>query len=94
VIVDGQTAVSAGANVSGTVVRAKPAGHLAGEASLVLRLTSVHINHADQPVVTAARSFGPKIKSESQVKKFCGGLATPGMKKRWFSQPSRHTHSR
>jgi hypothetical protein len=33
------------------------------------------INHADQPVVTAARSFGPTIKSESKVKKFFGGLA-------------------
>ena len=75
VIVDGQTAVSAGANVSGTVVSAKPAGHVAGEASLVLRLTSVNINNADQPVVTAARRFGPKIKSKSKVKKFFGGLA-------------------
>ena len=75
VIVDGQTAIPAGANVVGTVVSAKPFGHFAGEASLVLRLTSVNINNTDQPIVTAARSFGPKIKAKGAVKKFFGGLA-------------------
>ena len=75
VIVDGQTAIPAGANVVGTVVSAKPFGHFAGEASLVLRLTSVNINNTDQAIVTSARSFGPKIKAKGAVKKFFGGLA-------------------
>jgi len=75
VIVDGQTAIASGANVVGTVVSAKPYGRFAGEASLVLRLTSVNINNTDQPIVTAARSFGPKIKAKGAVKKFFGGLA-------------------
>ncbi|MGA7694466.1 MAG: hypothetical protein WCA76_05520 [Candidatus Sulfotelmatobacter sp.] len=75
VIVDGQTAIPAGANVVGTVVSAKPFGHFAGEASLVLRLTSVNINNSDQAILTAARSFGPTIKAKGKVKKFFGGLA-------------------
>jgi hypothetical protein len=75
VVVDGQTAIPAGANVVGTVVSAKPYGRFAGEASLVLRLTSVNVNNTDQPIVTIARSFGPKIKAKGSVKKFLGGLA-------------------
>jgi hypothetical protein len=75
VIVDGQTAIPAGANVLGTVVSAKPAGRLKGEASLVLRLTSININGVDQAIVTSTRSFGAKIKAKGKVKKFLGGLA-------------------
>ncbi|MGA8273371.1 MAG: hypothetical protein WB919_17545 [Candidatus Sulfotelmatobacter sp.] len=75
VIVDGQTAIPAGSNVTGAVVNARPYGRLAGEAVLVLRLTSVNVNNVDQPIVTAARSFGPKIKAKGAVKKFFGGLA-------------------
>jgi hypothetical protein len=75
VVVDGQTAIPAGANVVGTVVSAKPYGRFAGEASLVLRLTSLNINNTDQSIVTVARSFGPKIKAKGTVKKFFGGLA-------------------
>jgi hypothetical protein len=75
VVVDGQTAIPAGANVVGAVLSAKPFGRLAGEASLVLRLTSVNVNNTDQTIVTAARSFGPKIKAKGAVKKFFGGLA-------------------
>ncbi len=75
VIVDGQTAIPANSNVTGSVVNARPFGHLAGEATLVLRLTSVNINNVDQPIVTAARSFGSKIKAKGKVKKFFGGLA-------------------
>ena len=75
VIVDGQTAIPAGANVTGSVLTARPAGRLAGEATLVLRLTLVNINNVDQSIVTSARSFGPKIKAKGKVKKFLGGLA-------------------
>jgi hypothetical protein len=75
VMVDGQAAIPAGANVTGSVVNARPAGHLAGEATLVIRLISVNINNVDQPIVTAARSFGSQIKAKGAVKKFFGGLA-------------------
>lgn len=75
VIVDGQTAILANSGVTGTVVLARPVGHLAGEPALVLRLTSANINNVDQPIVTAARSFGSPIKAQGKVKKFFGGLA-------------------
>ncbi len=75
VIVDGQTAIPAGSSVTGKVLTAQPAGRLAGEATLVLRLNSVNINNVDQAIVTSARSFGPKIKAKGKVKKFLGGLA-------------------
>jgi hypothetical protein len=74
VIVDGQTAISAGANVSGTVVNARPFGKYAGEANLTLKLTSVNINNIDQNIVTVPRSFGKPIKAKGKVKKFIGGL--------------------
>jgi hypothetical protein len=75
VIVDGQTAIAAGANLSGTVVSAKPAGRFNGEASLVLRLTSINLNSVDQAIVTSTRSFGTHIKAKGKVRKFLGGLA-------------------
>jgi hypothetical protein len=75
VIVDGQTAIAAGANLSGTVVSAKPAGRFNGEASLTLRLTSINLNGVDQAIVTSTRSFGANIKAKGKVRKFLGGLA-------------------
>jgi hypothetical protein len=75
VVVDGQTAIPAGSNVTGKVVSAKPFGQIAGEASVVLRLTSVNVNNTDQTLVTSTRSFGSKIKAKSRVKRFFGGLA-------------------
>jgi hypothetical protein len=74
VIVDAQTAIPAGSNISGKVVNAHPYGKFAGEANLTLRLTSININNIDQTVVTSARSFGPKIKAQGKVHKFIGGL--------------------
>jgi hypothetical protein len=74
VIVDGQTAIPAGANVSGTIVSARPFGKYAGEANLTLKLTSVNINNIDQNIATAPRSFGKPIKAKGKVKKFLGGL--------------------
>lgn len=75
VMVDGQAAIPSGANVTGSVVNARPAGALAGEATLVIKLISININGADQPIVTSARSFGSKIKAKGAVRKFFGGLA-------------------
>jgi hypothetical protein len=74
VVVDGQTAIAAGANVSGTVVIAHSYGKYAGEANLTLKLTSVNINNADQNIVTVPRSFGKPIQAKGKVKKFLGGL--------------------
>ena len=74
VVVDGQTLIPAGAAVAGTVVNARPYGRLAGEATLVLKLTTVNVNNVDQTIVTASRSFGAKIKGKG-VGKFFHGLA-------------------
>ncbi len=71
---DGQTEIPAGANVSGTVVIARPFGKYAGEANLTLKLTSVNINNSDQKIVTVPRSFGKPIQAKGKVKKFFGGL--------------------
>jgi len=75
VVVGGQTAIAAGASVTGKVVFARPVGALAGEASLQLKLVSVNVNNSDLPVATAVRSFGPKIKGKNKVGKFFKGLA-------------------
>jgi hypothetical protein len=74
VVVDGQTAIPAGANVSGIVVSAHTFGKYAGEANLTLKLTSVNINNTDQNIVTVPRSFGKPIKAKGKVHKFIGGL--------------------
>jgi len=54
VTVGGQSAIPSGAAVTGTVVDAKPLGHFAGGARLELKLTSISINGADQPVTTSS----------------------------------------
>ena len=75
VVVGGQTAIAAGASVTGKVAFARPVGALAGEASLQLKLISVNVNDADLKVVTSVRSFGPIIKGKNKVGKFFKGLA-------------------
>ena len=75
VVVGGQTAIAAGASVTGKVVFARPVGALAGEASLQLKLISVNVDNADLKVVTSVRSFGPIIKGKNKVGKFFKGLA-------------------
>jgi hypothetical protein len=51
--VGGQPALPAGATLSGTVVDAQPLGHFAGGARLALRLTSITVNGASQPIKTS-----------------------------------------
>jgi hypothetical protein len=75
VVVGGQTVIAAGASVTGKVAFARPAGALAGEANLQLKVTSVNVNNTDMPVVTSVRSFGPKIKGKNKVGRFMKGLA-------------------
>jgi len=74
VVVDGQTVIAAGASVTGKVVSAKPAGALAGEAHLSLKLTSVSVDSGKLRLATSVRSFGPKIKGKNKVGKFMKGL--------------------
>jgi hypothetical protein len=74
VVVGGQTVIAAGATVTGKVAFARPAGALAGEANLQLKVTSVNVNNTDLPVVTSIRSFGPQIKGKNKVGKFMKGL--------------------
>src|SRR5258707_7845669 len=52
--VNGQTLIASGATASGTVVDAKALGHFAGGARLELKLNSININGADQPVQTSS----------------------------------------
>lgn len=54
VMVDGRTAIAAGASASGTVVDAKPLGRFKGGASLQLRLTSVTAGSAEQAISTSS----------------------------------------
>jgi hypothetical protein len=54
VTVEGRTAIPSGAGASGTVVDAKPLGRFKGAATLELRLTSINVGGADQPVSTSA----------------------------------------
>jgi hypothetical protein len=54
VAVAGQTAIPQGTTASGTVVDAQPLGHFAGGARLQLKLTSLNLNGADQPIQTAS----------------------------------------
>jgi hypothetical protein len=74
VVVGGQTAIAAGARVKGKVVSARPAGVLAGEANLQLKLTSVKVDSANLGLATSVRSFGPKIKGKNKVGRFMKGL--------------------
>jgi hypothetical protein len=74
VVVDGQTVIAAGACVTGKVVSARPAGALAGEAHLQLKLISVSVDSGKLRLATSVRSFGPKIKGKNKVGKFMKGL--------------------
>ena len=74
VVVGGETVIAAGARVTGKVVSAKPAGPLAGEAHLQLKLTSVNADNARLTLATSVRSFGPKIKGKNKVGRFMKGL--------------------
>lgn len=74
VVVDGQTVIAAGANVTGKVVSARRAGALAGEAHLQLKLVSVSVDNGKLRLATSVRSFGPPIKGKNKVGKFMKGL--------------------
>jgi hypothetical protein len=73
--ISGQTAIPAGALLSGKVVAAKPAGALAGEAKLQLQVTSINVNHEEYNISAAIRSFGPTIHGRNKMSRFMKGLA-------------------
>jgi hypothetical protein len=74
VVVRGQTVIAAGARVNGKVVSVRPAGALAGEANLQLKLTSVKLDNGSVGLTSSVRSFGPKIKGKNKVGRFMKGL--------------------
>jgi hypothetical protein len=75
--VEGETVVPSGAEASGTVVQAKPAGRFKGGSVLELRLDSITIKGAQVPVQTSAvtRSQAGKGKRTAG---FVGGGAGAG----------------
>jgi hypothetical protein len=73
--VNGHTVIAAGARVTGKVVTARPAGRLAGEATLQLKITSVKVKSREIEVATEVRSFGPTIHGTNKVGRFMKGIA-------------------
>lgn len=62
--IGGRTAIPANANVTGTVVDAKPLGRFAGGANLQLQLTSINIKGTDYPIQTSDLSRTEKGKGK------------------------------
>jgi hypothetical protein len=79
VVVENAVAIPQGANVSGTVVDAKPLGKLAGRAVLQIRLDSINVNGSDLPVQASARSFSIKGKGKRTGIMAGGGAALGGI---------------
>ncbi len=79
VMVGNAVAIPQGAEVSGTVVDAKPLGRFKGGAALEVRLDSIRIHGADVPVQAAARSFTEKGKGKRTAVLTGGGAALGGI---------------
>jgi hypothetical protein len=79
VVVDNTVAIPRGANISGTVVDAKPLGRFAGGAMLQIRLDSININGSEVPVHASARSFSIKGKGKRTGIMAGGGAALGGI---------------
>jgi hypothetical protein len=72
--INGHTVIAAGARVTGKVVAARPAGLVAGEATLQLQVTSVKVKNHELAVLTSVRSFGPTINGKNKVGRFFKGI--------------------
>jgi hypothetical protein len=72
VVIGGQTVVPRGAHAEGTVVDAKPLGHIKGGAVLELRLERVHTNWGSYPVATSSVERAEKGKGK-RTAAFAGG---------------------
>jgi len=79
VLVGNTVAIPRDANVSGTVVDAKPLGKLAGGAVLQVRLDSININGAEVQVQTEAKTFTQKGKGKRTAVMAGGGAALGGL---------------
>jgi len=75
VVIDGKTAIPAGAAVTGNVTDAKPLGRFAGGASLSLHLTSINVNGADRAIQTSAVTQMEKGKGKRTAVMAGGGAA-------------------
>lgn len=64
VTVDGETVISSGARVQGTVVDAKAMGHFAGGALLQLQLNSITVNGRQHPIQTS--TFTQSLKGKGK----------------------------
>ena len=72
--IHGHTVIAAGSRVTGKVVAARPAGLVAGEATLQLQVTSVKVKNHELAVITSIRSFGPTINGKNTVGRFIKGI--------------------
>ncbi len=72
--VNGRRLIPSGAHFTGRVLSARPAGLIAGEATLRLAVTSVKVHNREIEVVTDERSFGPGSKSKNKVARFMKGI--------------------
>lgn len=72
--VNGRRLIASGAHVTGKVLFARPAGRIAGEATLRIAVTSVKVRNREVEVSTSERSFGPTIKSKNKVARFMKGI--------------------
>jgi|HubBroStandDraft_6_1064221.scaffolds.fasta_scaffold15115_3 hypothetical protein len=75
IVIDGRTAIPAGATASGTVVDAKPLGRFAGGASLSLQLTSINLRGTDRAIQTSVVSQTAKGKGKRTAVLAGGGAA-------------------
>ena len=64
VVVNGQTVIPRGATAEGTVIDAKPLGHIKGGAVLSIRLERVHTKWGSYPVATSSISRAEKGKGK------------------------------
>jgi len=77
IVINGQTAIRAGASASGTVVDAKSQGHFKGEAYLALRLDTVRAGGATYQIATSTLERVEKGKGK-RTAGFIGGGAGAG----------------
>lgn len=79
VMVGDVVAIPRGAQVSGTVVDAKPLGRFKGGAVLEVRLDSINVNGADLRVHAAAKTFTEKGKGKRTAVLAGGGAVLGGL---------------
>ena len=75
VLVNGQVVIPHGARAEGTVIDAKPLGHIKGGALLELRLERVHTNWGSYPVTTSSIDRAEKGKGKRTGEFAAGGGA-------------------